>query len=54
MYSTYLSPTTLDEALALKAQHADRARILAGGTDLLLEYGAGRAQGPRRRPFDSD
>ena len=31
----YLSPQTVQEACALLAQHGDRARILAGGTDLL-------------------
>ncbi len=51
MYSTYLSPTTLDEALALKAQHADRARILAGGTDLLLEMERGVRKAPDGGPL---
>ena len=37
MYRFYASPTTLDEALRLKAEHGDRARIIAGGTDLLVE-----------------
>ncbi len=46
MYSTYLSPTTLDEALALKAQYGDRARIIAGGTDLLLEMERGVRKAP--------
>ena len=32
----YLAPKTLDDALALLAQHKTRAKILAGGTDLLL------------------
>ncbi|MFL6212530.1 MAG: FAD binding domain-containing protein [Blastocatellia bacterium] len=31
----YLTPATLDEALALLAQHADDAKILAGGHSLL-------------------
>jgi carbon-monoxide dehydrogenase medium subunit len=31
----YHSPTTLDEALALLAQHGDKAKILAGGQSLL-------------------
>lgn len=35
------SPTSLDEALALLARHHDRARLIAGGTDLLpnLKHG---------------
>ena len=35
-------PTALDEAVALAAQHGDRARILAGGTELLPKMRAGR------------
>ncbi|MEZ4580214.1 MAG: FAD binding domain-containing protein [Caldilineaceae bacterium] len=41
MYRFYLSPQTLDEALALKAAHGSAARIMAGGTDLLLEMDRG-------------
>lgn len=37
LYPFYLAPTTLDEALALKAQYGEQARMLAGGTDLLIE-----------------
>ena len=37
MYSFYVAPTTLAEALALKAQHGAYARVLAGGTDLIIE-----------------
>lgn len=37
MYRFYASPTTLDEALALKAYHGEAARAIAGGTDLLIE-----------------
>lgn len=37
MYRFYTAPTTLVEALALKAQHGPLARFLAGGTDLLIE-----------------
>ena len=32
----YHAPRTLDEALQLLAQHGDKARVLAGGTDLVL------------------
>ncbi len=33
----YLAPATLDEALAVVAEHGARARVVAGGTDLLVE-----------------
>jgi len=41
MYTSYHSPTTLDEALYLKAKYGDDARALAGATDLLLEIERG-------------
>ena len=37
MYRFYASPTTLADALKLKAEHGAAARFLAGGTDLLIE-----------------
>ena len=37
----YLAPTTLDEAVGAYAKAAGSARILAGGTDLLVQMGAG-------------
>jgi len=37
LYKRYYAPYTLDEALNLLAEHAPRARIIAGGTDLLVE-----------------
>jgi carbon-monoxide dehydrogenase medium subunit len=46
MYRFYLSPTTLSEALALKAQYGAEARVIAGGTDLLLELERGVRKGP--------
>ncbi len=46
MYTSYVSPTTLTEALALKADLAERARIIAGGTDLLLEIERGTHHTP--------
>lgn len=33
----YVKPATLDDALALLAEYGNRARILAGGTDLCLK-----------------
>src|SRR5689334_391576 len=41
MWQTYFQPTSLDEALALLSQHAGRARIVAGGTDVLVELQRG-------------
>ena len=46
MYRFYVAPTSLQEALALKAQHGADARILAGGTDLLLELERGVRKAP--------
>jgi CO/xanthine dehydrogenase FAD-binding subunit len=37
----YRSPATLGEALSLLAEHGAGARVLAGGTDLLVELGTG-------------
>ena len=37
MYRFYVSPTTLADALELKAEHGAAARFIAGGTDLLIE-----------------
>ncbi len=42
MYRFYASPLTLQSALALKAQHGEQARFIAGGTDLLVELERGR------------
>ncbi|MDX1448767.1 MAG: FAD binding domain-containing protein, partial [Acidimicrobiia bacterium] len=39
------SPATIDEALDLLARHGDRARAIAGGTDLLLELDRGTRPG---------
>jgi xanthine dehydrogenase iron-sulfur cluster and FAD-binding subunit A len=41
MWQTYLRPTRLDEALELLERHAGRARIIAGGTDVLVELSRG-------------
>ncbi len=39
---TYLVPMTLDEAVALLAEHGPGARVLAGGTDLVLQMKSGQ------------
>lgn len=45
MWENYYSVTSLDEALDLLAQHSERARIVAGATDLLLELERGQRPG---------
>jgi len=37
MWETYYTPATLDEALKLLAEHQAWARIIAGGTDIIIE-----------------
>ncbi len=37
MWRQYFTPHTLDEALALLDEHQGRARVIAGGTDIILE-----------------
>jgi carbon-monoxide dehydrogenase medium subunit len=41
MWQTYLRPTRLDEALELLDHYGDQARIIAGGTDVLVELSRG-------------
>ena len=41
MWQTYLQPTSLDESLRLLAERAGQARIIAGGTDVLVELSRG-------------
>jgi xanthine dehydrogenase iron-sulfur cluster and FAD-binding subunit A len=41
MWQTYLRPTTLPEALELLDRYAGQARIVAGGTDVLVELSRG-------------
>ncbi len=41
MWEAYHSVSTIDEALALLARHGSAARIIAGGTDLIIEMDRG-------------
>ena len=44
MWHTYHVPSTLAEALALRSQYRGAGRIIAGGTDLILEMERGVRQ----------
>jgi xanthine dehydrogenase iron-sulfur cluster and FAD-binding subunit A len=41
MWQTYFQPTTIEEALRLLHEHAGMARIVSGGTDVLVELQRG-------------
>ena len=41
MWQTYLQPTTLEETLSLLQQYAGQARVVAGGTDVIVELQRG-------------
>ena len=38
----FVTPQSIDEAVKIMASHGDRARVIAGGTDLLVMMRAGR------------
>src|SRR5512140_546676 len=46
-FDSYHLPTTLDEALNLLTQYQGRARVIAGGTDLLLDLSSDYIDGQR-------
>jgi carbon-monoxide dehydrogenase medium subunit len=45
-WRAYHTPTTVTEALSLLNQHKDKARIIAGGTDLILDMEAEHTAAP--------
>jgi len=42
VWQTYLQPTSIQETLELLEKHAERSRLIAGGTDVLVELRRGR------------
>ena len=52
MWQQYIIPATLDETLDLLANHLGSARIVAGGTDIVVEIDRGVADILDRRGTD--
>ena len=46
LWQTFYTPTSIEETLRLLAKHGPEARIIAGGTDLLVELKRGVRQTP--------
>ena len=42
----FVSPSSIDEAVKTLASNGDNVRILAGGTDMLVQMRAGRRTAP--------
>lgn len=40
LWNNYFTPQTVDEALAVLSEHAGNARVIAGGTDLIVDLRA--------------
>ncbi len=45
MWHTYINATTIDDVLQLISEQGERSRIIAGGTDLILELERGARKG---------